>query len=257
MKKPGHFASENKLVEDIRDETGTGKARNPITYLVEAADDIVYSVADMEDAVKKGVLPWKDMKDIILRSGGDVAQRAGDGMTRILDNGGNGDPSGLPDDVYASAFRTAAISVLVPSVAECFNQQYEAIMRGEFIGDLASSCDAADFIGALKRIGREHIYCTPATLKLEIMGRRVIADLMTIFWEGADKLKIDDLPSTNDFPGKIAALLSENYRRVFSHSVKENGSFPEKYHRYQLVTDYVCGMTDSFAMRLHRELTNG
>ncbi|WP_390699270.1 hypothetical protein [Gemmata massiliana] len=25
----------------------------------------------------------------------------------------------------------------------------------------------------------------------------------------------------------------------------------------QLVTDYICGMTDSFACDLHRQLTNG
>ena len=54
--KPGYFASENGVVKQIRERTGTGDARNPITYLVEAADDIVYSVADIEDAVKKGVL---------------------------------------------------------------------------------------------------------------------------------------------------------------------------------------------------------
>jgi len=32
---------------------------------------------------------------------------------------------------------------------------------------------------------------------------------------------------------------------------------PEQYHRFQLMTDYVCGMTDSFAKRLHGELTGG
>ena len=60
--KPGYFASENDIVEQIRERTGTGNSRrNPITYLVEAADDIVYSVADVEDAVKKGVLAWSEV----------------------------------------------------------------------------------------------------------------------------------------------------------------------------------------------------
>jgi dGTPase len=39
--------------------------------------------------------------------------------------------------------------------------------------------------------------------------------------------------------------------------VETKGKIPERYHRYQLVTDYVCGMTDTFAKRLHQELTNG
>ena len=60
--KPGYFASENDLVDKLRKETGTGEARNPITYLVEASDDIVYSCADIEDAVKKGVITWTDIR---------------------------------------------------------------------------------------------------------------------------------------------------------------------------------------------------
>ncbi len=67
-KKPGYFASENKLVEQIREHTGTGPNRNPITFLVDAADDIVYSVADVEDAVKKGGLQMGETEKITWQS---------------------------------------------------------------------------------------------------------------------------------------------------------------------------------------------
>ena len=56
MKKPGYFVSEEKLLQKVGKLTGTGSCRHPITFLVEAADDIVYSVVDLEDAVKKGLL---------------------------------------------------------------------------------------------------------------------------------------------------------------------------------------------------------
>lgn len=46
-KKHGYFASENDLIARIRSEVGTGEARNPITFLVEASDDIVYSTVDL------------------------------------------------------------------------------------------------------------------------------------------------------------------------------------------------------------------
>ena len=81
---------------------------------------------------------------------------------------------------------------------------------------------------------------------------------MDIFWEGAKVLPVSGQPQeTKKFPGKVCALLSENYRRVFSHSVETMPELPEQYHRFQLVTDYVCGMTDTFAKRLHAELMNG
>jgi dGTPase len=65
-KKFGYFASEELIIDLVRSETGTGEARNPITFIVEAADDIVYSVADLEDGVKKGVIDWDALKDRLI-----------------------------------------------------------------------------------------------------------------------------------------------------------------------------------------------
>jgi dGTPase len=61
--KVGYFASENDLVARIRAATNTGQSRNPITFLVEAADDIVYSVTDIEDGIKKAILLWRDFEE--------------------------------------------------------------------------------------------------------------------------------------------------------------------------------------------------
>ena len=80
---------------------------------------------------------------------------------------------------------------------------------------------------------------------------------MTLFWEGASELPPDGTVKPKKFPGKLQSLLSGAYRKVFQHFVKNRDDLPLNYHRLQLVTDYVCGMTDSFAKRLHSELTNG
>lgn len=255
--KPGYFASENNIVAQIRDKTGTGKARNPITYLIEAADDIVYSVADIEDAVKKGVLAWSTVKQNLNGAKDTFIAEALNIAIHILKAGKEAVPDTLPDDVYASAFRTSVIGIVVTAVVKEFQTKYEAIMNGQYKGELVMDCEASSLVKKLKDLGREHVYCTPSNLKLEIMGRRVICDLMDLFWEGAQQLPIDGPPKPKTFHGKIGALLSENYRRVFCHSVKEVRGFPQQYLRFQLVTDYVCGMTDTFAKRLHAELMNG
>jgi dGTPase len=52
-KKHGYFASENDLMQKIREIVGSGFDRNPIAVLVEAADDIVNAAADIEDGVRK------------------------------------------------------------------------------------------------------------------------------------------------------------------------------------------------------------
>jgi dGTPase len=80
---------------------------------------------------------------------------------------------------------------------------------------------------------------------------------MDVFWEGAEAIPSVGEPKTSKFAGKAAALISPNYRRIFQEFAAEKKDFPEMYHRFQLVTDYICGMTDSFAKRLHSELFNG
>ena len=55
-KKCGYFQSEAAVVKDIQAHTGTGERRNPLTYIMEACDDIAYTVLDAEDAAKKGLV---------------------------------------------------------------------------------------------------------------------------------------------------------------------------------------------------------
>lgn len=253
--KTGYFTSELDRVNIIREKTGTGDARNPITFLVEAADDIVYSVADIEDGVKKRILSWDQLKQL-LQNAPEAAKQT---VTEVLSFkdiilAPNPDPAGLPDDIHAAAFRTAAIRVMVIAAANAFEENYDAIMAGTFTGELIGKIP---FVELLKGIGRDKIYCTAANLKLELMGRKVIQDLLTLFWEGAEELEIDKKIKPKKFTGKLQTLLSDSYRKVFMHFAKERPDLPLAYYQFQLVTDYVCGMTDSFAKRLHAELTNG
>jgi dGTPase len=180
--KTGYFTSENDRVKTIREKTGTGDARNPITFLVEAADDIVYSVADIEDGVKKRILSWSQL-DHLLHHAPEAAAAAStvkavlDGQVAILAPSPN--PADLPDDIRCAAFRTAAIRVLVQAAAEVFQQNYDAIMAGKFagkgIGELVGMGPTAPFVELLKGIGRTKIYCTPSNLKLELLGRKSYA----------------------------------------------------------------------------------
>jgi dGTPase len=260
-RKPGYFASERDVIEEVRQKTGTGPTRNPIAYLVEAADHIVYSVADIEDGIKKGILSWANLKELLESAKGPEEKQVQAVLkikTDILKAGRSDVPPDLADDIHGAAFRTAAISVLVKGCNDAFRKNYEQIMAGQFTEDLVKVSEPAALIELLKKVGRERIYCTTSNLKLELMGRRVIQELMDIFWEGAYNLPAEDGPvKTTHFAGKAGALLSANYRKVFVHFVREEKGLPEMYHRFQLLTDYICGMTDTFAKRMHSELRNG
>ena len=63
--KLGYYLAEQETFEKVSKETGTwidekNVARHPLTFLMEAADDIAYSTADLEDALKKKMFSLKE-----------------------------------------------------------------------------------------------------------------------------------------------------------------------------------------------------
>lgn len=130
-------------------------------------------------------------------------------------------------------------------------------MDGTYTGELVLDGDCKAYVEALKEIGRRRIYCTPSTLKLELMGRNIIHDLMDLYWEGAETLSTNGVVQTKNFAGRAGALISPNYRQVFCHFTLADAAGNDRFHRYLLVTDQVCGMTDTFAKRIHSEIKNG
>jgi dGTPase len=56
MKKPGYYLAEEEYVARLRKELDLAPYnRFPLTWIMEAADDISYCVADLEDAVEKRI----------------------------------------------------------------------------------------------------------------------------------------------------------------------------------------------------------
>jgi len=259
--KPGFFASEKELVELVAKETGTGHARNPLTYLVEASDDIVYSTGDLEDGVKKGLFGWeflkRELKAQMAEQNDVLEQLISDAEEKV---GYSPEKSGASDEEVAQVFRTYAIGAMKESAFDQFRASYESIWEGVYHTELLKDpdCKVAALVRACKKVGAKHVYPSAGTLKLELMGRKVIHDLMDVFWEGASQCGGEKEPECckRGFPSKAYKLISTNYRKVFQRALKE-AILPEWYCRIQLVTDQIAGMTDTYAITLHSRLMNG
>ncbi|SUI39184.1 Deoxyguanosinetriphosphate triphosphohydrolase [Serratia marcescens] len=88
MKKPGYYLAEEAFVDRLRRELHMGEFdRFPLTYIMEAADDISYCVADLEDAVEKSIFTVEQLYQHLIQEWGEVA------------------PGDLFDKTVASAFR--------------------------------------------------------------------------------------------------------------------------------------------------------
>lgn len=255
-KKPGFFQSEADLVKSVRNKTGVADGgRNPITLLMEAADDICFAVVDIEDGVKKGVVRWDAIADGVSQD--VVGKNLVDSSAVYLRQKAGHLVGSAKDEAAAQIFRVHFIAKAVSACAEAFAQNRTDIMSGSFHREIVEVSTIANVLQTCKKLAAHHVYSHPGILKMELMGCRVISDLMTMYWKGAVEADHDG-PKRRDgngMPRRAFALISENYRRVFARSISNGAS--KSYARLQLITDQVCGMTDSYACRVHSEVLGG
>ena len=62
-----------------------------------------------------------------------------------------------------------------------------------------------------------------------------------------------DLPMTQ-VQKKLVSLISDNYKMIYSICARDRDEEERLYLRLLLVTDYICGMTDTFAKNMYQEL---
>lgn len=256
-KKFNFFQSEASIVDEVWAETGLGEGvRHPLTYVMEACDDIAYSVVDIEDAAKKGLVNFNVLMAWLKHDGGSdeiiglvvaKAEKLHDGFRE----------EGLSprelDDISMQMYRVDAIGLMVNSAVEAFVENKDAIMAGEFDGELMGRSSAGALWASLKRFAKQHVYSHQSVLEVELEGHRTLHALMDMFWKAVtERADAGDLRSRRTpLRSYVYSRISENYRRV-----AEGGSnaMPMRYRELQLITDMISGMSDSFAIVLHDEL---
>jgi dGTPase len=257
QRKPGFFASERQIVEDLWNQTGlTEGTRHPLTYIMEASDDIAYAVIDAEDAVKKALVSYRDVVAFLER------RNAGDALTkRVLgySEARHGEfqnaklSPGELNDLSMQMFRVAAIMEMVPAVTASFGSNIGSLMQGSFEGDLIDKSEATMFCAALKLFDKRHAYQHESVRRIELLGHNAIHGLMDLLWpaitQRMDPLDLSSERST-PFASYVYSRISENYRRVFEDP---KNKMPTRYKEAQLLTDMVSGMTDKFALDLLAE----
>lgn len=260
-KKPGFFQSEKDIVADVWQKTGLREGvRHPLAYVMEACDDIAYSVLDVEDAVKKGLVSYSDLKGYAEHQ----LQGTSDRILQEVLAGTDTDhqkyrkdlglsPSEL-NDVTMQKLRVRAVSAMVRATSKAFEDNLEPMMSGTFEKDLIKSSAAAVLCKTLKDFAFKHAYKHRSVLEVELRGHNTLHGLMDLLWESITDRKDAAAPASDrnsPFATYAYRRISENYRRIFEDS---SNTMPLRYRELQLLADMVAGMTDSFALCLYREL---
>jgi dGTPase len=241
-KKYGFFQSEKQTIEQIAGELNMIREssdpviykRHPFVYMVEAADDICYSIVDMEDAQRLGILRKEEVEaafmNVIRSQSAEQADRTYKYYKEIGDTN------------EAIAFlRARLINMLTNAATDIFLSNRQQILDGRFNATLLSEVEkACPALKEIEKISVERIYGHDTVIQIEISGYNVMSELLDLFIPALLKTK----PS----------LKEEKALRLFPFQYREFEETASPYQKVLSALDHLSSMTDEYATEMYRRL---
>ena len=237
-KKYGFFQGDKKFFKEVAETLGLKSnsvngelryARHPLAFLVEAADDICYTIIDFEDGINLGLISE------------DVALEYLSGI--ISDKINTHKYSKLQTKEERIAYlRAVAIGALIQDATDIFLQNEDAILAGEFHQSLLYDSKYRHQITDVIDCSVERIYQSDEVVEKEVSGYVVLQHLLDIFFTAIIN---QENGRETSFDKLLLKKLPEKYRK--------NGSL---YDKVMGITCYITSLTDSNAVELHLKTAN-
>ncbi len=239
-KKYNIFHSEKETFKKVMDNCGIicldednfVYVRHPLSYMMEAADDICYLILDMEDAHKRGIVETHKIDRFFTSFFKEEETWFFERKKSIYET--------VTDDNERMAFlRATVINKLVDCVAKVFVDNYDDIMNGRFDKALVAHLPEHEknAMDKCREFSLKNIYRHPSVVKVELTGFNVIGSLVDEFVKAA-------LEPNKVYNKKLLSLIPEQFKN-------DN---EDLYSRIQIVLDYISNMTDLYAVQLYKDL---
>lgn len=255
-KKMGYYYAEREIFADLQESLGTHGARHPLAYVLEAADDIAYRTADIEDAFKKGCITYGQLIQELKAKGENEKEGSEylkltaaleDRYKKALERGV------AQPEVYAVQNWVVRIQgKLIACATYGFAANYGQIMEGTYKKDLFSGTHGEYIADVLGDIAYRYAFISKPILKLEVAAEAILTFLLEKFVDAV--IYYDTEVRLNAVQEKLISLISDNYKAIYKIYSKDRSEVEKLYLRLLLVTDSICGMTDSYAKGLYQEL---
>ena len=242
-KKYNVFYSEIEAFKEVVNECGIPRledehlvyARHPLSYMMEAADDICYLILDMEDAHKRGIIGTDTIERCFMSFFNPEQAKDKEVFKHKVEV-----YQDVTDTNERMAFlRATLINKLVNCVSDIFVKNYDAIMEGRFEKSLIAHLP--DFeknaLDLCREASVKQIYRHPSVVKIELTGFNVIGTLLEDF---TDAVLNPDTP----YNKKLLSLIPEQFK-VQTDDI---------YTRLQSVIDFISNMTDLYAVQIYKDL---
>jgi dGTPase len=239
QKKFGFFQTEKQVFSEVATESGLIRnfefswCRHPLAFLVEAADDICYSIIDLEDGCSLGLVSFEQAKEL---------------FEGVLTKGKSklGKLNHLSGNTEKIAFlRALAISDLMEQCAELFVDHESDILSGKFDTALADQCPSRQGLQEIIAISVDKIYKARTVVEIEASGHEVLPGLLEEFIQCG--LHLMEKTKSRKYQNLQKLLPEDVVRRIES----DPGS---TYGMLRHCIDFISGLTDRHALSLYRKI---
>ena len=204
--------------------------RHPLTFLVEAADDICYNIIDLEDGTNLGLVPFETTQGL---------------LAEILGDRYRPDKLGKLHDLKEKAgLLGLVIQELIDQCVSVFIGQEKALLDGSFDKALT---DVIPAFGTLSEIGAmsfEKIYKSQPVIEREIAGFEVLNGLLEAFCPPVVRMATQ----------KALSWREETILRLLPEEFRKDQRAGDLYENLLGLLDFISGLTDSRALALFRNI---
>lgn len=238
QKKFGFFQTENNHFSKVANtlgllqQTENSWCRHPLAFLVEAADDICYSIIDLEDGCRLGLVSVDETVSLMASILGD--QFNAEKLKKHI---------GLNEKL--GVLRALVIGKLVEECTHVFLDQEQSILNGIFDQALTDVCTSKTSLETISHISVEKIYRARHVVEIEAAGHEVLPGLLSEFIQAGFQL-VTKAPSRKN--ANLALLFPEDVRWAITQNQASD------YSVLRHVIDFVSGLTDRHALSLYRKI---
>ncbi|NNL00884.1 MAG: dNTP triphosphohydrolase [Eudoraea sp.] len=236
-KKYGCFQNDVDFFAEVAEELGLlatrkgtdiGYCRHPLTYLVEAADDICYTIIDFEDGINLELISEEYALEYLINLVKDtINTKKYNGLVHMEDR--------------LSYLRALAINTLINDAVTIFIENESAILEGNFTTALLDKSNYSAQIKDILNVSAEKIYRSQEVIEKEIAGYRIIADILEGYTNALVRSK---LGNATNYDRLLITTLPPRYRTTEGslYTILLNSSC------------YVASLSDSAAVHIHNKI---
>mgnify|MGYP003630077110 FL=1 len=236
-KKFGFFQSEKYSFKNIADDLGLpirskdntiSFGRHPLTFLVEAADDICYTIIDFEDGINLGLISEDYALEYLIKLVKDTINTKKYNSLEYMED-------------RLSYLRALAINTLIQDAVSIFIENEESILNGTFEIALMDKSGFKAQIEDIISLSVQKIYQSQEVVEKEIAGYTIISDILDVY--------------INALIGKKDNKAS-NYHRLMLRTLPEFYQQTDK-SLYNILLNtccYVASLSDSAAVHIHNKI---